>query len=237
MARSPTHAARLARNTLMTVEEKDFQREGITVMHPYVPRLKTKLRMEKLRRVGATLFAEGGLAGISLQDVARAAKISPAIIHYYFGKRERMLHEILWHHTENMLRAANDVTKAQEKNGDPEAWLAALALALLELVTGKARVEQKVLLHTLNTLAVDDNESILYRLGLLRFAATEPMLAAAPALAGREAALTALGQAFISMVGDAALWWPEKPDMELAGYARMVARMLMEAVRTMREAN
>ena len=166
---------------------------------------------------------------------ARVAKISPAVIHYYFGKRERMLRDILWHHTEAMLGAANEVTKAHEKKSDPEAWLAALALVLLEFVTGKARAEQKVLLHTLNTLAVDDNESILYRLGLLRFAATLPMVEAAPALAGREAVLMPLGQAFLSLVGDAALWWPEGGDH--AGYARMVARMMMEAVQMAREAN
>lgn len=37
------------------------------------------------------LFAHQGIAGTSLQAVARAAGVTPALLHYYFGNREQLL--------------------------------------------------------------------------------------------------------------------------------------------------
>jgi AcrR family transcriptional regulator len=46
---------------------------------------------ERLLDAAIALFAERGVAGTSLGEIARRARVTPALVHYYFGNRDRLL--------------------------------------------------------------------------------------------------------------------------------------------------
>lgn len=227
-----------------TEDDKIWDAAGIPVAHEHQRRPNTLARMRRIRRTAAILFAEGGLAGISLQDVARAAKISPASMHYYFGKRERLLQDVLVHHMDALAKVANVTTALHHDKNNPEAWLADLTQELLRTVTTWERPGHRVLVHTLHTLPKLEYDDIAYRLrGLrgLRNALAQPM-ALLGGLDWADERLDPLSQAYLAMLSQAAIWFPisEVPETDapaLETHARLLTRMGLEGVRAMREAN
>lgn len=50
---------------------------------------------QRLLDVAITLFAEQGIAATPLSAIARRAHVTPALLHYYFGNRERLLDALM----------------------------------------------------------------------------------------------------------------------------------------------
>lgn len=50
---------------------------------------------ERLLDVAVALFAKQGIAATPLNAVARRARVTPALLHYYFGSRERLLDALM----------------------------------------------------------------------------------------------------------------------------------------------
>lgn len=222
-------------------DEKIWDHAGIPVPHEYVRRPKTLARVNRIRRIAAILFAEGGLAGISMHDIGRAAKVAPTSIAYYYSNRERLLHDVLIHHMDALAKVANVTTALHHDKNNPEAWLADLTLELLRTVTTWERPGHRVLIHTLHTLPKLEYDDIAYRLRGLRIALAQPM-ALLGGLDWADERLDPLAHAYLAMLSQAAIWFPitESPATDapaLEAHARLLTRMGLEGVRAAREAN
>jgi AcrR family transcriptional regulator len=49
----------------------------------------------RLLDAAVTLFGSGGIAGTPLSAIARKAKVTPALMHYYFGNKERLIEALV----------------------------------------------------------------------------------------------------------------------------------------------
>jgi AcrR family transcriptional regulator len=49
----------------------------------------------RLLDVALTLFSRNGIAGTPLSAIARRARVTPALMHYYFGNREQLLDALM----------------------------------------------------------------------------------------------------------------------------------------------
>jgi AcrR family transcriptional regulator len=49
------------------------------------------------------LFAERGVDGVSLRTINAAAGVSPGVLHYHFGSREVLVHELINRHMEKLM--------------------------------------------------------------------------------------------------------------------------------------
>jgi len=59
------------------------------------PANKAEDRRALLLDVALTLFARQGIAATSLNAIAKQAKVTPALVHYYFGSREQLVEIVL----------------------------------------------------------------------------------------------------------------------------------------------
>ena len=50
---------------------------------------------DRLLEVALTLFSRNGVAGTPLSAIARRARVTPALMHYYFGNREQLLDALM----------------------------------------------------------------------------------------------------------------------------------------------
>jgi len=62
------------------------------------PGRPAKVRGDQRKRlldVALTLFAKQGIAGTPLSAIARRARVTPAMLHYYFGSRDQLLDALM----------------------------------------------------------------------------------------------------------------------------------------------
>jgi TetR/AcrR family transcriptional regulator len=59
------------------------------------PAYKAEDRRSLLLDAALTLFARQGIAATSLNAIAKQAKVTPALVHYYFGNREQLVEIVL----------------------------------------------------------------------------------------------------------------------------------------------
>ena len=72
---------------------------------------------ERLVDAALALFAEHGIGGTSLSLVARKARVTPALMHYYFGNKDRLVDAIIEERLEPLVqRFAGKIAPAL---GDP----------------------------------------------------------------------------------------------------------------------
>lgn len=74
---------------------------------------------DKILEVAQTRFAENGYAATSVRQIAEAADVNPAMIHYYFGSKEDLLRAALETALEPLAEAVKDMQQAGEVS--PEA--------------------------------------------------------------------------------------------------------------------
>lgn len=70
---------------------------------------------ERLIAVGLTMFAERGLEGVSVRDLASAAKVNLSLVSYYFGGKEGLYKTIIEEHA---LDARNRMYEAVAPYGE-----------------------------------------------------------------------------------------------------------------------
>lgn len=74
------------------------------------------------------LFAQHGYAATSIRHIAGSVGVNPALVHYYFGNKEALLHEVMERSLEPLARAIT----AMKSNGDTSpASIAGLLLSML----------------------------------------------------------------------------------------------------------
>jgi AcrR family transcriptional regulator len=76
----------------------------------------------RLLDVAVNCFAQHGVAGTTLREIAREAGVNPALVHYYFGDKTQLLQAVM---TERLLPAFGEVRAATMQSGDDIAGLIA----------------------------------------------------------------------------------------------------------------
>jgi AcrR family transcriptional regulator len=109
---------------------------------------------ERLLDTALTLFSEHGIAGTSLTLVARKARVTPALMHYYFGNKERLVDAVIEDRLEPLVQrfasrvapAMNDPRRAIENfvagvitTLTEHAWLPGLWLREVVIEGGQLR--------------------------------------------------------------------------------------------------
>ena len=222
-------------------DEKIWDQAGIPVPHDYIRRPKTLARIARIRRIAAILFAEGGLAGICMHDIGRAAKIAPTSIAYYYSTRERLLHDVLIHHTDALLKVVEANFILHHEKDDPDTWLFDLTHALLRSVTHLERPGHRVLIHALHTLPDIERDEITHRLRSVRHAITQP-LARLGGVDWADERLEPISHAYLAMLSQASIWFPatESPDKDapaLEAHARLLVQMGLAGTLSVRNTN
>jgi AcrR family transcriptional regulator len=60
------------------------------------------------------LFAQKGYAAVSVKEIAKLAKVNPAMIHYYFGSKNSLLQQVLEQTLEPLAEAIGTMRSAQD---------------------------------------------------------------------------------------------------------------------------
>ncbi len=159
-------AATSARKTLPRQLER--HRSGVAPGRPRASADPTRQR-ERLLDAAVTLFAEHGIAATQVKAIAARAGVTPALVHYYFGDRGRLLDAV----AEERLGPLVDRVFAPVEPGDadagadtvgtvadPAALLAGIAERLIraavatpwfpalwvrEIVTGEGQLRERVM--------------------------------------------------------------------------------------------
>ena len=99
----------------------------------YSPRMPREERREQLLDVGLGLVSARGFAGLTMEGVAREAKIAKPVVYDLFGNREELLHALLEREQE---RALSDVAAAipASLDGEPLELLTQSLVTVLEAV-------------------------------------------------------------------------------------------------------
>lgn len=110
---------------------------------------------------GTALFAERGVADVSIRDIAAAAGVSHTLVHFYFGSKEELVGAIL----NREARRLNELSRscAAGPMSSPEAVKELMRIAMtdlswvlkLQVQAGIARLQPEMLVdHDVRVLAV-----------------------------------------------------------------------------------
>lgn len=72
-------------------------------------------RRTRILEIAVSQFGRSGIAGTSLSAIAREARVTPALMHYYFGNRESLIDAIV---AEKMQPAMAGVVEAMKNAGN-----------------------------------------------------------------------------------------------------------------------
>jgi len=232
-------------------EERAAHALGFSTPRTYTPRQQTEVLLKRIREVATDLYAERGLNGVSLADVSREVRLGPTHLQYYFGKREHLLYDILFDHSERLLGTANaaalphrgatdegDGNAADGTAGRAEpgvAWARAMVAALLGDIAGKERNAHRVLRNTLHVLPRLQRDALEQRLGYLRYALSEP-LCVAMGLPVTESRLDEVARLALAMIGDIAAWDPTPDAAALDRLAGTITGMALHGALLARDA-
>lgn len=89
---------------------------------------------ERLLDAAIDLFAKQGIAATPLSAIARHARVTPALLHYYFGDRERLLDALMEERIAPLVAPLHDDLRALADA--PRVRIEAFLRELLQLLTG-----------------------------------------------------------------------------------------------------
>jgi TetR/AcrR family transcriptional regulator len=99
---------------------------------PGRPRADEANQRERLLDAAIECFAKHGIAGASLRSIAVEAGVTPAMVHYYFGSKERLLDAFV---AERLIPVVASLgAGVQSTAGDPRALVSAFVRALYAAV-------------------------------------------------------------------------------------------------------
>jgi AcrR family transcriptional regulator len=106
---------------------------AVTTRRRYSPRMPREQRREQLLDVALELLTARGFGGLTMEGVAREAKIAKPVVYDLFGNREELLHALLQREQE---RALSDVAAAipTSLDGEPLDLLSESLSTVLEAV-------------------------------------------------------------------------------------------------------
>jgi TetR/AcrR family transcriptional regulator len=171
----------------------------------------------------AAVFAKHGYDRASMAQVAKACKVSKALLYHYYVNKAELLFDILQAHLQDLLDAVGAVNPALP----PRQRLRALVGALLE-VYRDADDEHKIQLNELSKLPskrknlLTDMERELVRV----FA--EAIAAVNPAIAADKVLLKPVTMSLFGMINWQFMWFRDGGAMTREDYADLVTTLLVE---------
>jgi AcrR family transcriptional regulator len=97
---------------------------------------------ESLMDAAEALFAERDFDSVSTRDIASRAKVNLALVHYYFGTKEKLFRRVLSRRVEELSRRRIELLEARRTSSRPipvEQIAEAFVLPLLEFATAGDR--------------------------------------------------------------------------------------------------
>lgn len=91
-------------------------------------------RREQLITVGRSVFAERGVEGASVEEIAARAHVSKPVVYEHFGGKEGLYAVVVDREVRQLLHLVRSALTA----GDPRALLEQAALALLDYIEGSS---------------------------------------------------------------------------------------------------
>jgi AcrR family transcriptional regulator len=186
-------------------------------------------KRRRLRLTAARMFAERGVAGTSLQSLARHAGIGAGRLTSYYDGKQDLLAEVMHDHLAALgLRV--DIAAAAEAGGRPEDQLAAMVLAFLEGVQAD-RAAHRVLVQESRFLAEAERQMVRTRYKLLAYAFGDPLVAAVPALRPHPALAKTVVLSLVGMASNTAFWFRPNGVVDLPTYAALLTQMTLTGAR------
>lgn len=90
-------------------------------------------RREELLRAALRIFAQRGVDGASMRDIANEADVVPGLLHHYFGKKEQLILEVIEHY--GFLPGLDDIL-ANTENKSAKQVLTKIATRYGDLLAG-----------------------------------------------------------------------------------------------------
>jgi AcrR family transcriptional regulator len=103
---------------------------------------KAQRAEESLMDAAEALFAERDFDSVSTRDISGRAKVNLALVHYYFGTKEKLFRRVLSRRVEELSRRRIELLEARRKSSRPipvEQIAEAFVLPLLEFATAGDR--------------------------------------------------------------------------------------------------
>ena len=171
----------------------------------------------------AAVFAKHGYDRASMAQVARACKVSKALLYHYYVNKAELLFDILQAHLQELL----DAVAAVSRTLPPRQRLRALVGALLE-VYRDADDEHKIQLNELSKLPtkrknlLTDMERDLVR----EFA--DAIAAVNPAIGADKVLLKPVTMSLFGMINWQFMWFRDGKPLTREDYADLVTTLLVE---------
>jgi AcrR family transcriptional regulator len=164
---------------------------------------------EALLEVAAQLFSERGVSEVSLRELAQAADVTPAMVHYYFGDKRGLYEALLARALQRVLGRAREIV-ATEREGSEE------IADLLQVIVGTLSSERWIPSLMIREVIAETGR---YRERFIRDFASQ-MVSIVPELLGREQAAGRVRQdldlrlSFASLIGMMAFPFAARPVLE-----------------------
>lgn len=99
---------------------------------PGRPRTDATDRRARLLDAALTLFARQGIAATPLSAIARVARVTPALLHYYFGDREQLLDAVVAERLRPLIGAMSEELAAVSTGPEAMTLFVRHAIALMD---------------------------------------------------------------------------------------------------------
>lgn len=171
----------------------------MTKLRPFACRRKPEApenARERLLDAGLKLFAEKGLDGVSVREIAKAANLNVSLVSYYFGGKEGLYEALLEGHAQRLRREwAEFYTQFQQREPSKDKFVQAIRW----LVTGM--VEMRASQPEISILMQRERLN-----GLLYARRTHEEL------------MSTVAEQILGLLGEAQKRGWVRPDVNLAGY-------------------
>jgi AcrR family transcriptional regulator len=164
---------------------------------------------EALLEVAGQLFSERGVNEVSLRELARAADVTPAMVHYYFGDKQGLYEALLERALSRVLGRVREIVAADREGIEEIA-------DLLQVVVGALSSERWIPSVIIREVIADSGR---FRERFIRDFASQ-IARIVPEVLGRERAAGRLRQdldlplAFVSLLGMMAWPFAARPVLE-----------------------
>ncbi|MGE0416942.1 MAG: TetR/AcrR family transcriptional regulator [Acetobacteraceae bacterium] len=208
---------------------KRYVGRGAPVSWTLTPRVAQ--RRERMRDIGAYLFATQGVDRIGILDVARAADVPASASSHGYRRRQELIFDILYAHVDVMHEYVGSADDAFAQANPGERFDAVIA-ALLDGLH-EHRHANRVLIRAFAQLPDEQHELLRYLLRTLTARIAGPLEAVLPGLAKDRILVAPLLQSLMGMATHAPEWLKETGALTRHEYAHLIARALIEGGRAM----
>lgn len=184
-------------------------------------------KREALLKTAAVFFAENGFDRASMNDLARAAGVSKALLYHYFSKKEAILFAILQTH----LSALVDAVAATDTAADtPRGRLRALIHAIIDAYDG-ADAEHRLQLEAMGALPPEQQEELAKLQRKLVSEMSQYLQAVTPDARLKDRATNrALTMSVFGILNWMYLWYRPDGGLSRSDYADLVADLVLDGI-------